>query len=471
MGRLFQRGFSGLGRGWSSVAVASLALFVLCLLIGGASQRHALRLALLELAALPVLGLALVGLVDQAARSESWLSRHRFALGIATAAVAVPLIQLIPLPPEIWTSLPGREPSLLALEVTGVAPGWSTLSLTPDLTWQSWLALLPPVAVFLGLLAAGAEARRQLAPLLLILTAAAVGLGLAQVASGGRFHLWPTSTPGFMAGFMANRNHMATLCLVSIPFSAALIGKGLRRGADGRKDLWAGAVLAAIAVLALGAIRSRFGIVIALPTLLASAAILWRAAGRRRPAAPLLALAGSVGVVLTVVLAIGMGPILERFDSAGSQEGRADRWPTVSEAAQSYLPTGAGFGSFNRVYRSVEPLEEVDSTFFNRAHNDYLETWLEAGWAAVAVLVAFLVWFVRRAVTAWRQPPSAAADIRRAGSVGILVILAHSAVDYPLRTVAIAALLAALAALLEAEDWSSDGADRAGRLRVRRRTP
>ncbi len=59
----------------------------------------------------------------------------------------------------------------------------------------------------------------------------------------------------------------------------------------------------------------------------------------------------------------------------------------MAEAAQSYLPVGSGLGSFDPVYRSVEPLERLDATFFNQAHNDYLEIWLETGWIGAGLTV------------------------------------------------------------------------------------
>jgi len=465
MSAKFSSALKGLRDRENRVVIATLILFVLCFLIGGASQRHAFRLALIELAALPVLGMAIVALIARTASDGGLLQRHRFALGILGATLALPLVQILPLPPAIWTALPGRESSVLALELTGVTPGWGTSSLVPDLTWQSWLALLPPAAVFLGFLAAPPGRRRWLAPLVLAITAASVVLGLAQAAGGSRFYVWPTTGAGSISGFMANRNHLATLCLVSIPFAAAIIGRGLRRGREGRADVLSGAIMAGVAVLALAAIRSRFGIVMALPVLLGSGLVLWRGAAKGRVGVPLLALAASAGAALTVIVALGVGPVLERFDAAGLEEGRLDKWPTVAEAAQTYLPLGGGFGSFNRVYRSVEPLEEVDPTYFNRAHNDYLETWLEGGWASVAILIAFLVWFFRRGVDAWRHPPSSEADLRRAASVGIVVILAHSAVDYPLRTVAVAAVLAACAAVLETPSATSGSS-----VPVKRRT-
>jgi O-antigen ligase len=175
----------------------------------------------------------------------------------------------------------------------------------------------------------------------------------------------------------------------------------------------------------------------------------WIAAGRGRPGPGLLVLVGAVGAALTAVAVLALPPILQRFDTDNQLEGRSDRWPLVAETAQTYLPLGSGIGSFDSVYRSVEPLEELDSTFFNQAHNEYLETWLEAGWLGIGLVLAFLVWYFRRSWTAWKAPPSREADLQRAASIGIGVLILHSVGDYPLRTVTLTVVFALCCGLLE----------------------
>ncbi|MBX9574786.1 MAG: hypothetical protein K2X07_04020 [Caulobacteraceae bacterium] len=419
-------------------------MLAICFLIGGASQRHALRLTLVELAALPTLGLALLSAWDRTV----W-TRHRFAVSILAAAAAIPLVQLIPLPPAVWGALPGREDGTLALELAGLAPGWAPMSVAPDMTWRSFLALIPAGAVFLGALVTGASAHRGYVHLIFVALAASFALGLAQAMTGDPFYPWPTTDRGLISGLFANRNHLATLCLIALPMAGAILGTAARRGTEGRRDFWIGLAVVAVAVVTIAATRSRAGVGLLGPSLVLSGLIVWIAAGRGRPGAATLGLAGSAGVALALVAVLGLAPILDRFGASAPPEARFERWPTVAEAAQAYLPTGAGFGSFERVYRSVETLEELDATSFNRAHNEYLEIWLEGGWLSVGVLIAFMIWFGRRAANAWRAPPGSTADMARAASAGILMILMHSVVEYPLRTVTLTAVLAVLAAILE----------------------
>jgi len=430
---------------WDGVAVAALVLLVFSFAFGGASQGHALRLALVELASLPLLVLASRRLVT----TGLWRD-HRFALGLLAALVAIPLIQLIPLPPAVWTGLPGRDPVVLALELAGIQPGWSPMSLSPDRTWVSALALAPPAAFFLAVLSLSHIQRERLVQLCIAAAIASILLGAAQLASGGDgLYLWSWTGAGSVTGFFANRNHLASLLLITLPFAITFGAATLRRRDQRTTALWIGGLFAGLVVVALAAIRSRAGITLFAPVMVFSLLAAWIAAGRGKPGPGLLVLVGGVGAALTAVAVLALPPILARFDTENQFEGRLDRWPLVAETAQTYLPLGSGIGSFDAVYRSVEPLEELDSTFFNQAHNEYLETWLETGWLGIGLILGFFVWYARRTWSAWKAPPSREGDLQRAASIGIGVLILHSVGDYPLRTVTLSVILALCCGLLE----------------------
>lgn len=430
---------------WDSVAIAAMVLLAFSFAFGGASHSHALRLALVELASLPLLVLAARRLILTGVWRE-----HRFSLGLLAAIVAIPLIQLIPLPPAVWTGLPGRDQMVLALELAGLEPGWAPLSLTPDRTWRSALALAPPAAFFLSMLSLSHIQRERLIQFFVAAAIVGILLGAAQLASGGdSLYLWNWTGAGSVTGFFANRNHLASFLLIALPFAVTFGAATLRRRDQRTAALWIGGLFAGLVVVALAAIRSRAGITLFAPVMVVSLLSAWIAAGRGRPGAGLLVMIGSIGAALTAVAVLALPPILDRFDTENQLEGRSNRWSLIAETAQNYLPLGSGIGSFDAVYRSVEPLEELDSTFFNQAHNEYLETWLEAGWLGIGVILAFLVWFTRRCWTAWKAPPSREGDLQRAASIGIGVLVLHSAGDYPLRTVTLAVVFAMCCGLLE----------------------
>lgn len=439
---------------WDAVAIAAVVLLAISFVFGGASREHALRLALVELAALPLIVLAGARLLKTAAWAD-----HRFSLSLVAAIAAIPLVQLIPLPPVVWTALPGREQATLALTVAGITPGWATLSLTPDRTWQFFLALTPPLAMFLGVMTLSAAVQlRRLVYGLLALTGAGLVLGAIQIASGDqRFYLWTTTAAGNMVGFFANRNHLATLILMALPFSGAIAGAALRPRA-GPIPLagWLCGILMGLMIVSLAVTRSRTGVILGGPTLIISLVIAWLASGRGKPDRRLLALAATAIAALTAVGVFALAPVLDRFDSRAPTEGRFENWPVVAEAAQTYFPAGAGLGSFNAVYRSVEPLDRLDATFFNQAHNEYLETWLEVGLPGLLLIAVFMVWWFRRSWRVWRAPSSMEVSLQRACSTAILLVTLHSLADYPLRTETIAVIFAFCTAVLERKPTSSD---------------
>lgn len=430
---------------WDPVAIATVVLLAFSVVFGGASREHALRLALVELAALPLLVFGLSRLI----RDPDW-RRHRLALGLLAALAALPLVQLIPLPPAIWTNLAGRQDMVLALELAGLQPGWAPLSVTPDLTWQAFLALLPPAAMFIAVLSSSHAQTTRSILLYLLVAMISLMLGLAQAVSGDQnLYAWATTRAGTMAGFFANKNHLATLFLSTIPFAVVLGAATLRRHGEGRLLLWLSALFLGLSIVGLAAIRSRAGLILTPPVIIFSLLAGWIATGRRRPGAPLIALMSAAAVTIGAIALFALPPILARFDDAGVREERFEAWPIVAGAADSYLPLGSGIGSFDAVYRSVEPLKQLEPLFYNHAHNEYLETWLEAGWLGAALMIAFLIWYGRRLWVVWRSGPSRERDMQRAASIAILVMIVHSSVDYPLRTATLAVLFALCAAILE----------------------
>lgn len=423
------------------------------ILFGGATRSNALRLAVIELAALPVLAMA----IETFVRNGLW-SRHRSAVSLLIATLAIPLIQLIPLPPSIWAALPGRDSPMLALELIGVQPGWSTLSLTPDNTWVMFLGLLVPAAAFMAVVTLGGSWGRRLAWIILLGCAANVLLAAFQGASGGvrLFYPWSWTPSDTLTGLFANRNHLATFCAATVPLAAVLAmtahQQSQRSGrARGRRPavVWVGLLYVGLMVLTLGVVRSRAGILM-LPIAMGLGLLAaWIASGRGRPSRALLVLtaAGTAAILALGVFAIV--PIMGAFDTGGAPEGRFEDWPTVIQAAQAYLPVGSGLGSFDPVYRSFEPLARLDETYFNQAHNDYLQILLETGWAGAGLLVAFLVWFIRRSWSVWSSSDGGDVDLARGASAAVLLIMLHSGADYPLRTLTISVLFAICCGVLE----------------------
>ena len=422
-----------------AITWAALLLVAIAAAFGGASRENPLRLALVELGALPLLVLSLRH--SPRVRVPGGLA---FPLVILGCAVAIPVIQLIPLPPTLWTALPGQAPRLEALRLAGLAPGWRPISLAPDDTWRALLALTPPAAMFLGATCLDRAARERV--IFVWIGAAAIGLalGVAQLASpgGGVAYPYAITNQGSLVGWFANRNHEAGALLTTLPFAAVLARSAARNGRVWRAG--AMAVFGLVAVAALGVIRSRAGVIVAGPVLVGCAILAWRGGGlaSRRGA---LAAAAAV-LVVGLVAWFGASPVLDRFTAPAAAEFRFEAWPIVAKAADDTLPFGAGLGAFDLVFRAVEPLRLVAANYFNHAHNDYLELWLETGWPGAAALVAFAVWFATVVARAWTR----GGGLVRAASLAVLVLMAQSVVDYPLRTESLAVWFAFCCGVLAA---------------------
>ena len=425
------------------MALGAVGVLLISVVFGGASRDNALRLTIVELCALPLLVLALWRLILRGRAGA-----HRLSLSLLGFALALPLLQLIPLPPSIWQTFPGRESLVLALRLADVPSPWAPLSLTPEATWGNFLALLAPAAVFLACLDLDPPRQRMIAAVIVGATLLSILVGILQLAAGGheRFYPYDVSTFGSAVGFFANRNHLATLILVAIPFSAVLGSVGGSRGASPWMKAALPAAFVLVGIAALAVVRSRAGILLAAPAL--SAALLAyganQGAGRRWLG---LALIGAViaSALLAVVL-FQLQPLIDRFVADPQSGGRFEFWREIWTGSWAFQPAGSGLGSFETVYRAMERPETMQETYLNRAHNDYLELWLETGWLGPAGVGGFLWWWGSRLIGRIQHSGSA---ISLAAAAGILIVLLHSGFDYPLRTESILCLFAACCGLLE----------------------
>mgnify|MGYP007125385276 CR=1 FL=1 len=71
---------------------------------------------------------------------------HGLLFGLAVAALALTIAHLVPLPPAIWSQLPGRELVSEIDRAAGLGDVWRPLSLTPGATWNALHAQLVPLA-------------------------------------------------------------------------------------------------------------------------------------------------------------------------------------------------------------------------------------------------------------------------------------------------------------------------------------
>lgn len=427
------------------------ALIVIACLFGGGGVAYGLANLVVQIAALAFL--ALNG-------NAAWQVVRRGPLLLAVpllASLALPLLQLVPLPPTVWTGLPGRSLMVEALAAAG-PQGWRPATVSTARTFVAFLGLIAPFAIIALGLAARKSALDLATQAFVAVGVAGVLLGAVQVLGGnGTAMLYPETTlPGVMTGFFANRNSAALFMVCCL---LLLCGRSAGKLLSAR---WI-ASFSAVLLLTVGVVltQSRTGLVLlALPlglALLKSAAS-W--ADRRHGAAKgnggrgLLLGGLAVATVLVGTAAVSaalphsrLDTVLARFDRSGEQ--RPVIWEDARFSAQRFWPVGAGMGTFDEVFQVDESLENITPRRAGRAHNDYLEIAIEAGAAGFMVIGLWALWILW---ATWSTIGSAAGSEQRWRSLsgtGILMAVAlQSLLDYPLRNQTMLCLAAFAVVLL-----------------------
>jgi O-antigen ligase len=430
------------------------------LLLGGGTRGGFLSDALLQLLAIPLLLLSASQLNDLFWRHRAKLRQLRWELVFCLAVVLVPLIQLVPMPPALWTLLPHRAPLIASFDDLGHGLPWLPISVSPNATWLSVTALLPTLAVFFGTVLLGYRERRLLSLGVVAFGIVSSFLGLLQIAQGpaSRLRFFSATNLSEAVGFFANRNHFAAFLYVVLLFAAVWsidIGFAVgpwrdRRIFEARSIVSITASFLAIVILlaADAMARSRAGMMLTMVSLVGAYGLVLTDRRRRTlSGTPLNFLFAAVGTAFILVVQFALYRVLARFNTDPLDDLRLQFARTTIEAAWAYMPFGAGMGTFVPVYGMFEkPQDLFAHAYINHAHDDVLELWLETGIFGIALMAAFVAWFVSRTAKIWRHAAVGANEfdrsLARAATIAVALIVTHSFLDYPLRTAAMTAILA-----------------------------
>lgn len=439
------------------------ALIVIACLFGGGGVAYGLANLVVQLAAIFLLAVNGSAVWQVFRRGPSLLAVPLFA------SLALPLLQLVPLPPSVWTELPGR--GLMTEALAAVGPqGWRPATVSTARTFVAFLGLIAPFTV----IAVGLAARKPAVDLAMqaFIAVGVVGvlLGAAQVLGGsGTAMLYPeTTAPGVMTGFFANRNSTALFMVCCL---LLLCGRPVGKPLSAR---WI-ASFSAVLLLTVGVVltQSRTGLVLlALPLGLALLKTVAGLADRKRGATSgnagrgMLVAGLAMATVLVGIAAVSaalphsrLDTVLARFDKSGEQ--RPAIWEDARYSAQRFWPVGAGMGTFDEVFQVDESLENITPRRAGRAHNDYLEIAIEAGAAGFVLIGLWALWILWATWSAIGSAVGADQRWRALTGTGILLAIAlQSLLDYPLRNQTMLCL-AAFAIVLLASARGADAEEKA----------
>lgn len=192
-----------------------VAFAVLVFLMGGGSRNDIESIG-------PLRGISCLFLaVALFFQTEKSLRRIAFPLGVIAALAVWMGLQLIPLPPSVWTSLPGRDAIAGLGGLVGLDDVWRPITFSPVKTANSLASLIVPLAglMLLGLLD---EKRWMLLPWVFIAAGVVSALfGIAQVLGGAEgLYLYQVTNDTSAVGLFANRNHNAIFLVVSLLFAS-----------------------------------------------------------------------------------------------------------------------------------------------------------------------------------------------------------------------------------------------------------
>ena len=449
------------GLAFSGVAILGAILIFTPLIKGG---NRPLPLLILELAAT-----ALLCLLFLRPNLQQRLSRPLLiALG---ALIALPLIQLLPLPEFAWHWLPGRDFYAAATNAVGATPSRYALSLIPNATESALLALLVPVAVFLATVSTSEAQLKQLVNLFIGLAVIQAVIGLAQFGTGSITVLAVLAAPdaesvGSAHGTYPNADHLAGFLEMALPVVLGLLIASIQVGGPtstfqakkapirqrlsrrlssgirfNRVAIYSAAGLAIL--LGLTFSHSRTGVALAMLSILLCSLVFGRWVGGQR-SSRLITVFAVIGIALAVE--IGLTSVLSRFTGKGMADDL--RWSIFAGTIQGiyeFFPIGSGFGSYPAVFRRFQPGDVPQ--FVNHAHNDYLEWLFEGGIAAAVLLFIFLALYLVRWLRIWPReqhcPPYCI--MRIAAGIGLLMMLLHGLIDFNLHIPANAVFFAFLA--------------------------
>ncbi len=417
------------------------AFLILCLMLGGTSQDIVAPKLPLYILSLCVIAWGFIKLED-----GDYIEKLKIPFLLLGLLFLTSLLYLIPLPPSIWTALPGRENIVQGFELLSMTPPWLPLSVTAETTLFSMFDFLPPFALLMmvGVFASRREIKLALRAVL-IFAVFTVLLGVAQLSGMSEsLYFYKFTNHGAAVGFFSNANHQASFLLMILPIAAVISVKSVQESLE--DNFVTVLSMLAFFTLLIGVFltSSIAGYGLAVYVLLATILLCVPNNGGKKKYFWAVS-----GIIITAVLLdfFFLSGYSEELLSEFSGAGHASRrvlFADTYQAIKDFSPLGSGLGSFDNVYRLYE---HAGKNTIPHAHNDYLEAVLELGIFAIMLIVAFLTWLGKLSYKTVASHRSSSLFAKGA-FVSASSVLIHSMVDYPLRNIGLSVLFTFFICLL-----------------------
>jgi O-antigen ligase len=338
--------------------------------------------------------------------------------------------------------------------LAGEVQPWRPIAMVPSLAWNALQSLIIPVTIVTLFSALHSDERARTYPLLLVVILASAFVGLAQF-SGVQVNNPLIDQVGSVSGMLANRNHFALMLACGCALMPAWAFKSPRL--LGWRVALSATFLLFLMLLIL-ATGSRTGMVMGVVAILIGWATVRGDIRRNTRSLPRWFVPVAIGALVVVIaglVAISIGAdravsVNRLMELSPEEDLRRKALPTILSMIRIYFPVGSGLGGFDPIFRIHEPFDFLNSTYFNRAHDDFLEIAMEAGLPGILLVIGGLIWWAIASVRVWRAEPNGRIMRARLGSTIILLTAIASVVDYPARTPMMMAVLTLAAC------WLSD---------------
>jgi O-antigen ligase len=245
-------------------------------------------------------------------------------------------------------------------------------------------------------------------------------------SEGRVFWIFETEYKDQVAGPFVSRDHYSAFIELVLPL--AVVG-ALRE----RKRAAAYAVMASAMFASVIAGASRAGAILVTLEVLALLVPPALAGAARRPAWMAFGRVAALAAVFTLV--VGWEVLWQRFQDPDPYRYRREMAISALEMAAERPFTGFGAGTFEFVYPAYASFDL--GLHVPHAHNDWAEWAAEGGFPFAALMLALAGWVVWRV----RGAPWA---------IGVVAVLMHSLVDFPMQKTPVAAWLFAMMGMLAA---------------------